>query len=106
MTYLDRARRYAEGVVSGLIPACRFVVQACERQLRDLADPPSGYLFDEARASRVCAFVELCPHIKGPLASRGELLALADWQVFILTTAFGWVDADGHRSRLHRSSKG
>lgn len=97
MTFAERGRRYAEGVVSGLIPACKFVVQACERQLRDLADPPAGYRFDTARADRVCKFVELCPHIKGPLASRGELLALADWQVFILTTAFGWVDEDGNR---------
>lgn len=83
--------------MAGDIPACVYVRQACERQLRDLADPPVGYRFDEAKASRVCAFVELCPHIKGPLASRGELLALADWQVFILTTAFGWVDAEGNR---------
>jgi len=97
LTFAERGRRYAEGVVSGLIPACKFVVQACERQLRDLADPPAGYRFDTARADRVCKFVELCPHIKGPLASRGELLALADWQVFILTTAFGWVDEDGNR---------
>lgn len=97
MTFVERARGYAEGVVAGLIPACRFVVQACERQLRDLAEPPTGYFFDEAKASRVCSFVELCPHIKGPLASRGELLALADWQVFILTTAFGWVDGQGNR---------
>src|SRR5699024_10337346 len=83
--------------VSGLIPACRFVYLACERQLKDLQSPPNGYGFDEARASEVCRFTELCPHIKGPLASRGELITLADWQVFILTTVFGWVDAEGHR---------
>ena len=97
MTYLERARRYADGVVSGLIPACRFVYLACERQLNELQSPPNGYGFDEARASEICRFTELCPHIKGPLASRGELIALADWQVFILTTVFGWVDAEGHR---------
>jgi len=97
LTYLERARRYADEVVSGLIPACRFVYLACERQLNDLQSPPNGYGFDEARASEVCRFTELCPHIKGPLASRGELIALADWQVFILTTVFGWVDAEGHR---------
>lgn len=97
MTYSERGRRYAEGVVAGLIPACRFVVQACQRQLSDLAQPPEGYRWDPERAERVCRFVELCPHIKGPLASRGELIRLADWQVFILTSAFGWVDEDGHR---------
>lgn len=96
-SFSRRAKRYAEGVVAGLIPACSFVVKACQRQLNDLASPPHGYHYDEAKAARVCAFVELCPHIKGPLASRGELIKLAEWQVFILTTVFGWVDAEGHR---------
>lgn len=97
MTYIEKAQRYSEGVVSGLIPACKYVRQACQRQIDDLASPPSGYQFDEAKATRVCAFVELVPHIRGPLASRGELITLADWQVFILTAVFGWVDDEGHR---------
>lgn len=97
MSFVERARRYAEGVVAGVIPACRFTMQACQRQIDDLASPPAGYEFDEEKAARICAFVELCPHIKGILASRGELLKLEDWQVFILTTAFGWVDENGNR---------
>lgn len=97
MSFVERARRYAEGVVAGVIPACRFTVQACQRQIDDLASPPAGYEFDEEKAARICAFVELCPHIKGVLASRGELLKLEDWQVFILTTTFGWVDEKGNR---------
>lgn len=97
MNYVDRARRYAEAVLSGEVPACKFVLQACQRQVDDLASPPAGYQFDEEKAARVCAFVELCPHVKGPLASRGELIKLEDWQVFILTTAFGWVDENGYR---------
>lgn len=97
MTYAERAKRYAEGVVAGLIPACKYVIQACQRQIDDLASPPTGYRFDEARGGRACGFIELCPHIKGPLASRGELLKLQDWQIFILSTAFGWVDEEGNR---------
>ncbi|MBU0368001.1 terminase large subunit, partial [Acinetobacter baumannii] len=85
MTYVENARRYAEGVVAGVTPACAYVQQACQRQLNDLAAPPAGYRFDEARASEICRFTELCPHIKGPLASRGETLKLEGWQVFILT---------------------
>lgn len=97
MTFVEKANQYAQGVVSGLIPACSWVVKACQRQIDDLASPPSGYVFDLDKASRVCAFVEMTPHIKGPLASRGELIKLEPWQVFILTTVFGWVDADGNR---------
>lgn len=97
MTYVEAARAYADGVVSGAIPACRFVQQACQRQIADLESPPDGYKFDAQKATRVCAFVELCPHIKGELARRGELIKLEPWQVFILTTVFGWVDDKENR---------
>lgn len=95
--YADRAHDYARSVVSGDIPACSYVVQACQRQLDDIASPPPGYHFDADRASRVCRFVELCPHIKGEKASRGELIRLEPWQIFILSTVFGWVDGAGNR---------
>ena len=32
----------ALGVVAGEVPACRYVRQACERQLGDLESPPRG----------------------------------------------------------------
>lgn len=97
MTFAKRAERYAQDVVSGKIPACKYVRQACQRQLDDLASPPSGYFFDAEKAARVCQFIELTPHIKGPLASRGENIKLEPWQIFALTTVFGWVDQEGHR---------
>ena len=97
MSYSDLAHEYARAVVSGEIPACKFVVQACQRQLDDLAKPPAGYRFSEEHADRVCRFVELCPHIKGEKAKLGELIKLEPWQIFILSTAFGWVDPQGNR---------
>ena len=95
--YHKVAQAYARGVVAGLIPSCRYVAQACQRQIADLESPPVGYRFSEEHAARICRFVELCPHIKGPSASRGDLMKLEPWQVFCLTTAFGWVDASGNR---------
>ncbi len=97
MTFAERARAYAEDVIAGKIPACKYVAQACQRQLDDLASPPSGYFFDEEKAARVCEFIELTPHVKGPCASRGENIKLEPWQIFALTTVFGWVDEDGNR---------
>ena len=97
MTFSQVALDYARGVVAGEISACRYVVQACQRQLRDLESPPVGYEFRQAKAETICRFVELTPHIKGPAASRGETIKLEPWQVFILTTVFGWVDKDGNR---------
>ncbi|ANY62223.1 hypothetical protein MA05_09145 [Comamonas aquatica] len=37
----------------------------------------------------------MLPHIKGQLA--GMPIVLEPWQVFVLTTAFGWVKKDGKR---------
>lgn len=82
------------GVLDGSISACEYVKRACERQERDLAREDFPWVFDTERASAVCEFIELLPHIKGRYTS---LIELRPWQVFILTTVFGWVDSEGYR---------
>lgn len=67
---------------------------ACQRQLNDL-DREWQYHFDIAAANRVCTFIELLPHIKGEWA--GTNISLEPWQIFILTTVFGWLDENGYR---------
>jgi phage terminase large subunit-like protein len=104
--YSGVAERYAASVVAGRIPACKWVQAACQRQLDDLtrwrgkkrapyrwnAKPPGGKL---GYADRVCYVIEQLPHIKGPLA--GQKIRLGPWQIFILTTVFGWTQPDGAR---------
>jgi phage terminase large subunit-like protein len=85
-------------VLAGKIPACKWVRLACQRQLDDLARPSSNdwlWRFDRKKASRVCAFIELLPHIKGKWAT--PQIRLEPWQIFLLTTVFGWVGPDGNR---------
>ncbi len=106
--YAAIARRYAEAVVGGDIAACKWVRLACQRQLDDLnrfRGKDSPYRFNpkltdkQGRsfqpADNLCAFVERLPHVKGPLA--GQPIELEPWQVFILTTVYGWVKPDGKR---------
>ncbi|WP_449413206.1 terminase large subunit [Pandoraea soli] len=106
--YATVARQYAEAVVAGDIIACRWVQLACQRQLNDLArfkGRGSPYRFNPklsdragkpyAPADNMCAFIERLPHVKGPLA--GLPIKLEPWQVFILTTVFGWMKPDGKR---------
>src|ERR1039457_321088 len=90
-------RKYAEDVVSGVIPACKYVRQTCQRQLLDLVRTPFAWNFDLAKAERVCRFIELLPHINGKWKTK--LIVLEPWQIFILTTVFGWVDADRSEER-------
>lgn len=93
--YAAIAKLYAKNVVDGKIPACRFVQQACERHLADLARKGWKYRFDGALANRACRFIENLPHVKGRWASR--TIVLEPWQCFLLSSLFGWVDAEGLR---------
>lgn len=97
--YCGIARQYAADILGGKIPACKWVKLAVDRQLADLkkyVGDRSLYVFDENEANRVCKFIELLTHTKGELA--GTRIHLEPWQVFILTTVFGWLRrADGGR---------
>lgn len=97
LTGVERAERYAAGVLSGTIPACKWVRLAVERQQRDLKRKRWLYRFDVAAANRVVDFVEAMPHIKGRKFA-GQRIELADWQCFILTTVFGWLHACGEKA--------
>lgn len=101
--YLDQASAYIRGVLDGSIVACDWVKRACNRQVNDLLRAvddrmePSAtwpWVFSEDAATRVCAFIEMLPHIKGKWAREGALIELDGWQCFILTTTFGWVHRD------------
>ena len=95
--YCKIAKGYAVKVVDGTIPACKFVQNACSRQLADLERDDLSYRFSEEFASRVCRFIELLPHIKGKWARKKLLIELEPWQIFSLTTIFGWVDDENLR---------
>ncbi len=95
-THIALAQVYAQGVIAGDIPACKWTRLAVERHIADLQRQQSDgfpFVFDESKASRPCAFIELLPHIKGKWARERRLIELVGWQCFILTTVFGWVHA-------------
>ena len=92
--YVETANGYIDDVLSGEIPACKYVIAACQRQKDDL-EKEWGYHFDHKRASAVCHFIENLQHIKGKWKTPN--ITLEPWQIFCLTTIFGWVDENGHR---------
>lgn len=93
--YLAIANKYIRDVLSGKIPACKWAKLACKRQRDDLKRKRWEWKFVPAKAIRVCKFIEKVPHIQGP--KKGQKFQLEPWQIFILTTVFGWVSSDGNR---------
>ena len=92
--YVQIAHQYCLDVIYDRILTCEWVRKAVKRQLDDLENP-KGFVFDETAANRVCKFIECLTHVKGNLA--GQRIHLEPWQVFILTTVFGWKTQDGRR---------
>lgn len=104
--YVLSAQVYAQDVVTGEIPTCKWTRLAVDRQLADLQRVTSDdwpWVFDEAKSARPCEFIELLPHIKGKWAREGQLLTLSAWQCFIVTTVFGWVHRDTGMRRFREA---
>ena len=96
MDHVDKANGYIDGVLSGEIPACKYVKLACKRHLKMITNPL--YVFDRDAANAPCEFIELLPHTKGVWAQRRELIRLEPWQCLLLTATHGLLRAsDGMR---------
>lgn len=107
--YAETALKYAKDVVSGSIPACLYVKQACQRHLDDLERQDWPYTFNPTLTDqfgrkyrpgdRVCQFVELFCHVKGEW--KGKPYVLEPWQTFRNMVAFGWVRKDTGARRFN-----
>lgn len=101
---VGRGVRYAEDVVSGHVPACRYVRLAAQRFLGDLDASEAGrgrWAFDAELADLPRQFIEALRNYKGPLA--GTNLALMPWQIFILINLFGFIDRKSGFRRFHQA---
>jgi len=88
------ARDYAKAVVRGRIPAAKPVRLACKKHLDGLGAQRRKdyhYRLDAAKATKVCHFLELLPHVKGKWAREKQRIVLEPWQAFIIVNVFGWV---------------
>jgi phage terminase large subunit-like protein len=90
--FIAIANGYIRDILAGRIVACGKVRLACARQDRDLkraaTDPSWPYVWSDQQATEVCAFAETLPHIEGEWDS--PTIHLEPWQIFVLTTLFGW----------------
>lgn len=106
MSYVEAGLEYAQQVLSGATPACKWVKYTCQRQIADLARQDTEdfpYYFDDDAANEVCEYIENLPHVYGKWAVKkpgdptAHLIRLEPWQCFNITTQFGWKREDGKR---------
>lgn len=99
--YLRIASDYATRVLAGEIVAGRLVRLACRRQQRDLERAAQGngwaFVWDADEAIAAAHFIENCPHVEGRWST--PLIVLEPWQVFAVTTFFGWRYRDDRTRR-------
>jgi phage terminase large subunit-like protein len=88
--YSAIATQFEEDVLSGRFPACVLFRAAVEKQRREVANPPPGYVFSAEAGDKVCRRAERFPFHEGP--RRGKPFELGAWQVWLFRTLFGWVD--------------
>lgn len=103
--YAAVAAQYARDVISGKIPAGKYVKLACQRHLDDLdwqAEDGFKFRFDAKTASKACAFIELMPHTKGKWAAQKQTIKLEPWQVFMTACLFGWLRRKDNTRRFRR----
>lgn len=92
--HCKEADQYANDVISGKIPACKWIKLACKKHLDELVaskDKTFPFYFDPVKAEKVIKFIELMPHTKGKWAQKGLTLTLEPWQKFFLVNVFGWM---------------
>jgi len=99
-------------VISGKIPACKWVKLACERHLKDLESSKTAafpYRFDPELGDKPCRFFEKLPHVKGKWAKRDpktgkrQTLKIEPWQAFVFVSIFGWVHKDTGKRRFRKA---
>lgn len=105
--HVETANKYARDVVSGDIPACKWIFLACQRHLDDLKkakkDAGYPYIFSPKSAEKPCKFIEALPHTKGKWAGQRQKLILEPWQCFFVVCVFGWLRKSSMKRRFRRA---
>ena len=103
--------QYAHDVVDGKIPACKPLIQQCERTLREHEQGSivieqfgikDEYIFSEKAAFARIRFIEKLCHVKGVLT--GQPIELLPFHKFFIAEVFGWVHKDNPRLKRFREA--
>ena len=95
LTGCTRALQYARDVTEGRLTACKKVILACRRFLRELerseTDKSWPYIWDREKAERPVTFIE---KFLTPTKGNYDRMQLMPWQCFAVCNLFGWVSKE------------
>lgn len=98
-TGIEGIDSYCEGVITGAIDVCQWVMKSVERHYADLEKSQTDdfeYYFEPKAAEHFFDFCYARKHYQGEVA--GMPIVLEPWQQFVWGSIFGWV----HKETKHR----
>lgn len=91
---------YIDKVLSGDIPACSKIKQACKRHTSDLKRSKQKgypYYFNEKEALKAIKFLELLP------STDGSKIKMLGFQKFIIGSLYGWREKQTNNRRFNKA---
>lgn len=90
--------QYAKDVVAGKIVACKYIISACERYLRDIDNKEASFYFDADTAERYLRLVQKFNHVKGKWKTKN--IVYEPWQCWQFMNIMGFKNKDTHFRRF------
>src|SRR5215467_3322479 len=103
--FITDARRYADELAAGTIPASQHARLAAQRFIRDYSAasrPDTEFEFRPDLATAAMLFTSAMKNIKGPEA--GKPIRLMPWQKFVFANIFGFVERGTDVRRFRQGS--
>ena len=83
-----RGHQYALDVIDKKIVACKYIISACERYLRDLNNEEAYFYFNEEKAERYLRVVQKFQHVKGTWKTKN--IFYEPWQCWEFMNIIGF----------------
>ncbi len=88
-----RGNQYALDVVSGKVVACKYIIGACNRYLKDVSNGEASFYFDPSEAEKFLRSVQKFHHVIGHWPTSN--IVYEPWQCFI------WMNIIGFKNKLN-----
>lgn len=88
---LEEHKQYANDVLAGKIVACKYIISACKRYISFF----EKYTYNIEKVNSAINFISKLKHFTG--SHNGKPFILQPWQVWIISSIFGFYKEDGKR---------